>query len=159
MTLLPRTSTVASFDGTRLSVQRFGSGQGAPTLLVNAIGPDVSSWRLLIEALQPQRRLITWDFRGFHRSEQPRSDRFDAAAHCEDAVAVMDDSDAATFFVVAWSTGTRIAIEIARRYPERVKGLALVSGGFGRGFRGLFRYLEMSSVLPFGAGLAKHFAP
>ncbi len=155
----PRGTRVSSFDGTRLAAYSFGEGDTPPILLANAIGPDLSSWRLVIDALGPRTRSVAWDLRGLHGSEHPRSARIDAAAHCEDGVAVMDEAEAETFYLLAWSTGTHIAVEIARRYPERVRGLVVICGGFGRGFRGLFRYLELSSLFPIGAGVAKHFAP
>ena len=157
--LSPLTSSVQSFDGTELAAHSFGAGDGTPLLLVNAIGPDVSAWRCVIEELEPFRPMVAWDLRGLHGSGPPLSERMDASAHAEDAMAVLDDAGTESFSIAAWSTGTRIAIEIARRYPERVRSVVLVSGGFGRGFRGLFRYLEISSVFPFGAGIAKHFAP
>lgn len=156
--LSPSTSAVRSFDGTELAAHSFGSGDTTPLLLVNAIGPDLSPWRCVIEELEPVRRMISWDLRGLHGSDKPRSERIDAAAHAEDAIAVLDDAGVTRFALATWSTGTRIALEIAARYPERVQGLVVVSGGFGRGFRGLFRSLEISSVFPFGAGIAKHFA-
>lgn len=153
-----RTFTVSSFDGTSLAAREFGEGDGTPVLLVNAIGPDMSAWKRVVDAWPEPRRILSWDFRGLHGSSEPGSDRNDAAAHCEDALAVVDAAGVDSFVVAAWSTGTRIALEIARSYPERAGAVALVCGGFGRGFLGLFRYLEVSSVFPMGAGLAKHFA-
>lgn len=128
-------------------------------MLVNAIGPDLSSWRCVIDELEQATSIVSWDLRGLHGSEQPRSRRVDAAAHAEDAIAVLDAAGVGPCAIVAWSTGTRIALEIARSHPDRVRALVIVSGGFGRGFRGLFRYFEVSSLFPFGAGIAKHFAP
>lgn len=157
--LSPRTRSVKSFDGTELAAHSYGTGDATPLLLVNAIGPDLSPWRCVIEELEPFRAMVAWDLRGLHGSGKPRSDRMDAAAHAEDAIAVLEDSGIGSFSIATWSTGTRIAFEIARRYPERVRAVVVVSGGFGRGFRGLFRYFEVSSVFPFGAGIAKHFAP
>lgn len=154
----PRTASVGSFDGTELAAHAFGSGEAEPLLLVNAIGPDLSPWRCIIEELADTTPIISWDLRGLHGSGAPLSDRIDAAAHAEDAIAVLDDAGIESFSIATWSTGTRIALEIARRYPERCGALVIVSGGFGRGFRGLFRYLEISSVFPLGAGIAKHFA-
>lgn len=154
----PRSFSVDSFDGTSIAARESGSGDDAPLLLVNAIGPDFSAWRRVAEASESRRRVLSWDFRGFHGSGAPASERNDAAAHCEDAMAVLDEAGVDEFVVAAWSTGTRIALEIARAYPERAKALVLVCGGFGRGLLGLFRHLEISSAFPFGAGLAKHFA-
>lgn len=152
------THSVESFDGTLLAAHAFGTGDELPLLLVNAIGPDLSPWRCVIEELEASRPLLSWDLRGLHGSERPRSGRIGAAAHAEDAIAVADDAGFDRFAIAAWSTGTRIALEIAASHPERVGAVVIVSGGFGRGFRGLFRSLELSSVFPFGAGIAKHFA-
>ena len=157
--LSPSTSAVRSFDGTELAAHTFGSADTTPLLLVNAVGPDLSPWRCVIEELEASKRMMSWDLRGLHGSGHPRSDRIDAGAHAEDGVAVLNDAGVENFAIVTWSTGTRIALEMAARHPERVQGLVIVSGGFGRGFRGLFRSLEISSVFPFGAGIAKHFAP
>jgi len=157
--LRPGTRVVRSFDGTELAAHSFGTGEDIPLLLVNAIGPDLSPWRCVVEQLESSRPMLSWDLRGLHGSGEPRTERIDAPAHAEDAIAVLDDAGVESFAVAAWSTGTRIALEIARSYPERVKSLVIVSGGFGRGFRGLFRYLEVTSIFPFGAGIAKHFAP
>ncbi len=149
---------VPAFDDTPLAGYHFEGRSEDPLLLVNAIGPDLSSWRPLIDQVEREQAVVAWDLRGLHGSGEPRSDRIDATAHCEDAVAVVDAVGAERFAVAAWSTGTRIGIEIARSYPERVKSVVIVCGGLGRGFRGLFRYLEMSPLFPYGAGVAKHFA-
>ena len=152
-----RTFSVTSFDGTSIAARESGEGDRTPLLLVNAIGPDASAWRRVVDA-SSGRRILSWDLRGLHGSGDPVSERNDAAAHCEDAMAVLEEAGVEDLVVAAWSTGTRIALEVARVYPERVKAVVLVCGGFGRGFMGLFRYLELSSVFPLGAGLAKHFA-
>ena len=57
-----------------------------------------------------------------------------------------------------WSTGTRIALEIAHRYPERVASLTLVCGGYGYSVSSGLRHLELASALPLVSGVAKHFA-
>lgn len=158
-TLKPATRLVESFDGTELAAHAIGAGDDTPLLLVNAIGPDLSPWRCVIEELESSRPLLSWDLRGLHGSGPPLSERIDAAAHAEDAIAVADDAGIDSFAVAVWSTGTRIALEIARLYPDRIDALVVVSGGFGRGFKGLFRYLEVSSLFPLGAGIAKRFAP
>lgn len=157
--VLADTHFVESFDGTRIAGHRVPGVGDRPILLVNAIGPDLSAWRCVIEEVANDRPLLAWDYRGLHGSAAPPSPRTDAAAHAEDAVAVADDAGAGRFDLVAWSTGTRVAVEIARRYPARVGSIAVVCGGFGRGFRGLFRYFEVSSLFPLGARFGKRFAP
>lgn len=149
---------VRSFDATSIAAHGFPAPAGRPILLVNAIGPDLSSWRCVIDEIAGRRPLLTWDYRGLHASSAPVSSRRDAAAHAKDGVAVADDAGIDEFDLAVWSTGTPVAIQIARAKPERVRSIVIVNGGFGRGFRGLFRYLEVSSLLPVGARIGKHFA-
>jgi 3-oxoadipate enol-lactonase len=156
--LVGDTQEVRSLDHTHIVSHRFGQRGSTPLLLVNAIGPDTSSWHPLVEELGDRADVLTWDLRGLHGSGPSASGRLDAGAHAEDAVAALRNAEIDGVGVVAWSTGTRIALELARAHPERVRSLVLVCGGFGRGFRGLFKYLEVSTLFPRGAGLAKHFA-
>ena len=156
--LSPQTSIVESFDGTRIAGHRFEGSGDAPILLVNAIGPDLSAWRCVIEEIDAARTMLGWDYRGLHASSGGVSPRMDAATHAEDAIAVADEAGADVFDIAAWSTGTRVAIELARVHPDRVRSVAIVCGGFGRGFRGLFRYFEISSLFPLGARVGKRFA-
>lgn len=48
--------------------------------------------------------------------------------HAEDAIAALDAAGAETGVVVGWSGGTVVAVELARRFPDRVRGLLLLTG-------------------------------
>lgn len=156
--LVPESKMVESFDGTRIAAHHLSGPNGPPILLVNAIGPDLSAWSLVAEKLVEERRVLTWDYRGLHGSAGPVSPRMDAGAHAADAIAIADEAGLETFDLAAWSTGTHVAVELARSHPDRVRSLAIVCGGFGRGFRGLFRYFEVPALFPLGARLGKRFA-
>jgi pimeloyl-ACP methyl ester carboxylesterase len=148
---------VVSFDGTRLAARRIGDGDATPLVIVNAVGTSMSVWRRVLVDLIRERPVVLWDLRGLNYSELPRSDRIDPAAHVEDAIAVADHFDIDTAAVAAWSTGTRIALQLATSYPERTRSLTLVNGGYGHPLRRL-RFLELASILPTGAGLTKYVA-
>lgn len=149
---------VASFDGTGIAARRMGAEEGIPLLVVPAIGASLSPWRRTLYALSEERPIVTWDLRGLQASSPAASERFDAGAHAEDAVAVLEDEGVKAFDVAAWSTGCPIAIELAAREPDRVRSLTLVSGGYGHTLRRLFRHLELTSAFPVVAGVAKHFS-
>ena len=149
---------VTSFDGTGIAARRMGAADGAPLLVVPAIGTTLSPWRGTLRDLAAERPVLTWDLRGLHGSSPAVSERFDVGAQAEDAIAVLADSQIDTFDVAAWSTGCPIAIELAAREPERVRSLTLVSGGYGHTLRRLFRHLEVTSAFPVFAGVAKHFS-
>ncbi|MBB5155401.1 alpha/beta fold hydrolase [Saccharopolyspora phatthalungensis] len=48
--------------------------------------------------------------------------------HVDDALAVLDDAGVKDCAVVGWSAGTVVAVELARRFPDRVRGLMLLAG-------------------------------
>lgn len=157
----PETRAVGSFDGTTIAAYHWPAEEGndaTPMLVVNAIGPDLSAWRHVLAASVRARPMYAWDYRGLHASGDPISERLDAAAHSEDAVAVLDAAGVDRFVVAGWSTGTRVAVELARAHPERVRALVLVCGGFGSGLLGILRHLEVARLFPLGAAIGKHFA-
>ncbi|MEA2453702.1 MAG: hypothetical protein QOG04_2412 [Actinomycetota bacterium] len=148
---------IRSFDGTAIAVTRMGAGDGLPLLISNAVGANFAAWRRSLIDTARERPIILWDHRGLLGSGPPESDRIDPGAHAEDAMAALDHHGIDRFALAAWSNGTRIAIEIASRYPERVAALVLVSGGAGHPASGLLR-LEIASLIPVIASVAKYFA-
>ncbi|HVF53297.1 MAG TPA: alpha/beta hydrolase [Actinomycetota bacterium] len=151
------TDTVTSFDGTKLAARRWGEKDGTGVLLANAIGANDAVWEPLIAKLPARWNLVTWDYRGLHGSEAGRSGREGPAVHAEDALAVAGHFDLERFTILTWSTGGRIALELAAEVPSRVGGLVMVCAGYGHPVGRLFRRLEISSALPLLASVAKHF--
>lgn len=148
---------VTSFDGTLLAARPLGGGDGTPLVIVPAVGADLSVWRGTLRRLVAARRFVTWDLRGLHESAPPESDRIDPGAHAEDGMAVMGALGLDRVHVASWSTGTRIAIELAHRHPDRVASLTLVCGAYGYPLPRLARRLDPTAVMPLAAGVAKHF--
>jgi 3-oxoadipate enol-lactonase len=149
---------VNSFDLSLIAARRMGAEEGTPLLLASAVGANLAVWRRTLLDLAQARPIVTWDLRGLGESGLARSQRVDSGAHAEDGVAVVDSYEVDRFHLAGWSTGARIALEIAHRYPERVVSLTLVCGGYGYSIAAGFRHLEAVSVLPLVSGVAKHFA-
>ena len=63
-----------------------------------------------------------------------------------------------TAAIASWSSGTRIALEFAHRYPDRCESLVLVCGAYGYALPRLVNNFEAPVLLPLLAGVAKHFA-
>lgn len=155
--LEPETGMVRSFDGTFIAYHDMGYRQDErPLLLVNGIGAGLSVWRRAIYGISEHRRVITWDYRGLHSSGLPATNRLDARAHTEDAVAVLEELGVDSFLVATWSSGGRIALEMAHAYPERVMAMAMVCAGYGHRARDSLRFQPLA-LLPRAAGFAKHF--
>jgi pimeloyl-ACP methyl ester carboxylesterase len=149
---------VRSWDGTYIAARRGGAGDRTPVLVCNAVGANLAPWRGALVDVVSERPVIAWDQRGFFDSGAPASDRVDAAAHANDAVAVLEHYDLDRAVVVAWSNGARVALELARAHTPRVVAVALICGGYGHPFDRLVRNLELVSLLPQAAGVARRFS-
>jgi pimeloyl-ACP methyl ester carboxylesterase len=149
---------VTSFDDTVIAVRHLGAGPALPLLVVNAVGANLGPWRLTLERLAPEGPIVMWDHRGMFESGPPSGERVDTEAHALDALAVMDHLGYEQFVIASWSSGGRIALEIAHRFGERVAALALVSAGQGYALTRFLRYFELPSLLPLAAGVARRFA-
>ncbi len=153
------TATVRSFDSTAIEARRYGDPSQPAILIVNGIGAALGMWRLVLPRLvEAGSSVVMWDYRGLGDSGPPASDRIDPGAHAEDALSVSRHFGLTRFSLVGWSTGGRVAIEIATRDPNRIDSLALVCAGAGQPFRRFVRFLEPSPILPTVAGIAKHFS-
>jgi pimeloyl-ACP methyl ester carboxylesterase len=152
---------VRSFDGSMIATRRMGDAKrdddALPLLVVNAVGATLASWRRVLIDIVRERQVIAWDQRGLLSSGPIASDRLDPGAHAEDAVAVLDHHGVERCVVASWSHGSRIALELMARYPERLAAAVIVSGGYGHPLWRFLR-LEVVSSLPVIAGVAKHFA-
>lgn len=148
---------VSSIDRTAITTRCLGDAGGVPVLLCNAVGANLDIWSPVIDGLTSDRRLIAWDMRGMFESGPSNSDRLDAWMHAHDGIAAARAWGAERFHLLAWSSGGRIALEIASRFPERVVSLSMICAGYGHPLSGLLR-LDLSSLLPRLAGLTRFAA-
>jgi pimeloyl-ACP methyl ester carboxylesterase len=149
-------SLTRSFDGTTIAVRDTGAGD-LPLLIVTAVGAGLSVWRDSLSDIVADRRVVSWDLRGLFRSGEPASGRLDPGAHALDAMAAIRSLGIGRFHVAAWSSGGRIALELAAEYPERVASLTLVNSGYGYSLGRLLK-LDLAALLPTAAGIARRFA-
>ena len=157
MTILEKEPSFArSFDGTMIAVRDTGAGD-LPLLIVTAVGAGLSVWRRSLAFIDPERRVVSWDLRGLFDSDPPITDRIDPGAHVLDAMAAVRSLRIGRFHVAAWSSGGRIALELAAEYPERVASLTLVNAGYGYSLARVLR-LDLAALLPTAAGIARRFA-
>lgn len=102
-------------------------GQG-PTLLV--VGSHVFYPRTFSDGLRNRRRLVFIDHRGFARAERPLEAR-DAELETvvDDMAAICDALDLGQVDLLGHSGHGYMALEFARRFPERVRRTVLVGTG------------------------------
>ena len=114
-------------DGGELAVEVL-AGTTEPVLAIHGVSSHRRLWNWL-RAESPDLTLIAPDLRG-------RGDSVDVKGpssidqHADDLVKVLDATGLDAVQVCGMSMGGFVAINLASRYPSRVKSLILVDGGF-----------------------------
>jgi pimeloyl-ACP methyl ester carboxylesterase len=104
-------------------------GAGDPIVCIHGTGSSSALWVDAAVELATRGRTIVYDRRGFSRSERPEPLVMDVHRHTDDAAALIDALAAAPAIVIGRSQGGEIAVDLALRYPDRVRALALLEGG------------------------------
>jgi pimeloyl-ACP methyl ester carboxylesterase len=118
-------------DGTRIF---WGTrGQGPAVVLNDGIGCDGFAWKYLQPHLASSHRVVHWQYRAHGRSGFPADRaRIDLPAHARDLISVLDALEVDDAVLVGHSMGTQVALETYRLAPDRVRGLVLVCGSYGK---------------------------
>ena len=114
-------------NGVSLYYEEYGAGE--PIVGIHGTGSSVALWESAAGVLGQHGRAIVYDRRGFGRSAQPSPFATDVHQQADDAAALIDALDAAPAIVIGRSQGGEIAVDLALRYPDRVRALALLEGG------------------------------
>jgi pimeloyl-ACP methyl ester carboxylesterase len=128
-----RTGLAEADDGTRLMVR---SRPGDPSLpvfvLVHGLASNARLWDEVAEGLAAADHAShAVDLRGHGESEKP--DRgYDFATVSADVAAVVRDVAERRAILVGQSWGANVVMETAARFPEMVKAVACIDGGYIR---------------------------
>ena len=104
-------------------------GTGTPILCIHGTGSSTALWSRPAGELATHGRTVVYDRRGFGRSERPQPFVCGVHQHADDAAALIEALDLAPAVVIGRSPGGEIAVDLALRYPDRVRALALLEGG------------------------------
>jgi pimeloyl-ACP methyl ester carboxylesterase len=103
------------------------NGTGAPILGIHGSPGSAAFWADTARELATIGRCITFDRRGYHRSEWRRPPQYvDLEDQLEDIAALLDEVDGAPAMVIGRSTGGQIALALAARRPDLVRALVLL---------------------------------
>ena len=114
----------AHANGIRLYYE--ARGEGAPIVCIHGGGSSALMCADAVEELARLGRVVAYDRRGCTRSKRPEPyERTSVAEQADDAAGLLDALAAAPAVVIGRSYGGAVAIELALRYPDRVRALAL----------------------------------
>ena len=104
-------------------------GGGAPVLALHGLASSAHWYDLLAPFLCERFRIVAPDQRGHGRTTQA-GDGYDWPSLASDAVGLLDvlGIEQAVLFGHSW--GGNVAVGMAAYFPERVKALVLIDGGF-----------------------------
>lgn len=103
-------------------------GAGEPILGLHGGGSSAAMWVEAAPELAKHGRTILYDRRGSFRSERPEHYATNVHEQADDAAALIDALAAAPAVVIGRSYGGAVAVDLALRYPNRVRALVLLEG-------------------------------
>lgn len=115
-------------DGTRLHY--LDAGAGSPVVLLHGNGLTAEDFVLagVVHALGVDHRVLAFDRPGFGYSTRSGRSVWTANAQADAIAAALAALGIEPAVIVGHSWGTLVALALAERHPERVRGLVLVSG-------------------------------
>jgi 3-oxoadipate enol-lactonase len=123
-------SRVTVGEDLTLEVMVEGDPAAPPLVLVHSAGADHRMWERNLPPVRDRFRLIRYDVRGHGRSDVPPAP-YSLDDLGTDLVAVLDALDVASAHVVGASLGGLVALWLAVRHPDRVRG-AVFAGAAAR---------------------------
>jgi pimeloyl-ACP methyl ester carboxylesterase len=101
-------------------------GNGEPIVCVHGTSGSAAVWGPGVDELAARGRTIVYDRRGCSRSERPEPYLTNVHEQADDAAALIETLGAAPAIVIGRSYGGETAIDLALRFPDRVRALVLL---------------------------------
>src|SRR5215510_16604587 len=112
-------------EGIRLYFEE--CGVGAPIVGIHGTSSSALVWGTAVDELERLGRVIVYDRRGCTRSERPEPYVVTSVSeHADDAAKLLAALQATPAVVIGRSYGGEIAVDLALRYPDRVRALVLL---------------------------------
>lgn len=104
-------------------------GHGPPVLALHGLASSAHWYDILAPELRGPFRIVAPDQRGHGRTTQA-PDGYDGPSIAADAVGLLDTLGLEQAVLFGHSWGGNVAVAAADRFPERVRALVLIDGGF-----------------------------
>jgi len=113
-----------SVNGIKLAYIR--RGKGTPLVLIHGFPLDHTSWEEVASLLENEFDIITPDLRGFGQSTTVETP-YTVTDMADDLAGLLDHLAIEKTAIAGHSMGGYVALAFAKKYPQRVRGLGLVS--------------------------------
>jgi pimeloyl-ACP methyl ester carboxylesterase len=128
-------------NGVKIHYVVQGKEDGEPVLLIHGFTANIENqWAPVIKALTKDYKVIAFDCRGHGGSEKPHDPQKYGLEMTKDAIRLLDHLKIDKAHVVGYSMGGGITLQLAARYPQRVRTATL--GGMGLPQPGRERFYE-----------------
>lgn len=104
-------------------------GSGEPLLLIHSAGQSLYTWRKVFPKLSEYYRVIAVDLLGHGYSSRPESFDYTVEEHAESLALFLDAIGVESAHIMAFSMGAMYALALAKKYPERVGRMVLLTPG------------------------------
>lgn len=122
---------LVSSDGVPITAFEGRNHQGAPVVLINALGMAAVFWVNLARQLLSDFRVLTWESRWVPDfGAEFDSARCEVSHHVKDLVALLDSRSIDAAHLVAWCNGAQVALNFGAHFPDRIRSLVLLNGAF-----------------------------
>ncbi len=102
-------------------------GAGMPILCIHGTSSSALVWARATDDVAEHGRCLAYDRRGCFRSERPDPyETTDVTEHTDDALALLHALSATPAVVIGRSYGGLVALDMARRFPQDVRAMALL---------------------------------
>jgi pimeloyl-ACP methyl ester carboxylesterase len=124
----PAAGRFLEIDGVRLHYVERGSGE--PLVLLHGNGSMIEDFESsgLVDLAAGKYRVIVFDRPGFGHSDRPRNVAWTPDVQAELIKHALERLDVSNAIVLGHSWGASVAVALALKYPDFVRGLVLASG-------------------------------
>jgi pimeloyl-ACP methyl ester carboxylesterase len=141
-------------DAAGVRVRYFAGGTGEPVVLLHGLGGAAANWVELLPELAERRRVLALDLPG-HGGSGRLSSNATMSDFAAVVAAVIEAEDAAPAIVAGHSFGGLVALRLAYRRPELVRGLLLAApAGIGSSTRAAQALVAAAGLLRPGRWVA-----
>jgi 3-oxoadipate enol-lactonase len=116
--------TTVAINGINLAYTR--QGKGTPLVLLHGFPLDSSSWNEITPLLEDKFDIVTPDLRGFGQSTTVKT-QYSIVDMADDIIGLLDHLGIERTAIAGHSMGGYVALAFAKKYPNRVSGLGLIS--------------------------------